>query len=74
MFYSIWEFTFSFYQLYFLFHKQGFSEADCVQISYVLDVDWLHQEIIVLDVVQDFKTYAGLGLKKRKKDFDLIDA
>jgi hypothetical protein len=52
-----WEYTYSFYQSYFLFHLQhflDFSEAVRIHIC-VQPVDWLPQEITVLDVVEDFK-------------------
>lgn len=52
-----WEYTYSFYQSYFLFHLQDFSdfsEADRIHTS-VQRVDLVHLEITALDVVRDFK-------------------
>jgi hypothetical protein len=52
-----WEYTYSFYQSYFLFHLQvfsDFSEADSIHTS-VQPVDLPHLEITVLGVVQGFK-------------------
>ena len=53
-----WEYSYSYYQLYFLFHLQDFLDfygIDSIH-AYVQHVDLLNQGVTVLDVVQVFKT------------------
>lgn len=54
-----WEYIYSFYRSYFLFHLQDFSdflEVEKIHTS-VQHVDLVHLEITVLDVAQDFRSY-----------------